>query len=224
MDLMAQVDAYCERLGPGLWAEPLNALTNLAFIAVALALWRAVAGLPLARLLCLVLFVIGVGSGLFHTLATGWAGIADTLPILLFILIYIFAATRHFFSAPLWVAVLIPALFLPASVLLTPVLRLLPLYGASAAYMPVPLLIFLYAALLAKRAPATAGRLAAGAALLMLSLTFRSLDAPLCDATDGIGTHFLWHLLNATMLGWMILTYRFHMQTRHMLAGGALRR
>jgi hypothetical protein len=25
------IDAYCERLGPGLWAEPLNALTNLAF-------------------------------------------------------------------------------------------------------------------------------------------------------------------------------------------------
>ncbi len=26
------IDLYCERLGPGLWAEPLNAVTNLAFI------------------------------------------------------------------------------------------------------------------------------------------------------------------------------------------------
>lgn len=25
------IDIYCERLGPGLWAEPLNALTNAAF-------------------------------------------------------------------------------------------------------------------------------------------------------------------------------------------------
>ena len=28
------------RTGPGLWAEPFNALTNLAFIAVAAILWR----------------------------------------------------------------------------------------------------------------------------------------------------------------------------------------
>jgi hypothetical protein len=35
------IDAYCERLGPGLWAEPLNALTNLAFIVAALiCAWR----------------------------------------------------------------------------------------------------------------------------------------------------------------------------------------
>ncbi len=224
MDLMAQVDAYCERLGPGLWAEPVNAMTNLAFIAVAVALWRPCRGLPLARLLCGVLFGIGVGSGLFHTVATAWAGIADTLPILIFILIYIFAATRHFFEARVWVAVMIPALFLPVSSMLTPLLRLVPLYGASAAYLPVPMLIFTYAALLAKRAPMTAWRLALGAAVLMFSLTFRSLDGPLCDATEGLGTHFLWHILNAIMLGWMIWTYRFHMQTRHMLAGGALRR
>ena len=26
------IDIYCERLGPGFWAEPLNATSNLAFI------------------------------------------------------------------------------------------------------------------------------------------------------------------------------------------------
>jgi len=34
------IDLYCERLGPGLWAEPLNALTNLAFLLTALASWQ----------------------------------------------------------------------------------------------------------------------------------------------------------------------------------------
>ena len=28
------IDIYCERLDPSFWAEPINALTNLAFIAV----------------------------------------------------------------------------------------------------------------------------------------------------------------------------------------------
>ena len=35
-----QVDDYCERLGHGLLAEPANALSNLAFVAAAVALWR----------------------------------------------------------------------------------------------------------------------------------------------------------------------------------------
>ena len=38
MALTDQVYAYCERLGPGLLAEPANALSNLAFAAAAVAL------------------------------------------------------------------------------------------------------------------------------------------------------------------------------------------
>ena len=34
------VDVYCERLGPGLWGEPQNALSNMAFAAAAIALLR----------------------------------------------------------------------------------------------------------------------------------------------------------------------------------------
>ena len=85
-----------------------------------------------------------------------------------------------------------------------------PLYGASAGYLPVPLMIAAYALILARRAPATARGLAIGAGLLVLSLTFRSLDMPLCGATGGLGTHFLWHILNAVMLAWMIEVWRRH--------------
>ena len=53
------------------------------------------------------------------------------------------------------------------------------------------------------------GGLVIGAALLTLSLTFRTLDAPLCAALP-LGTHFLWHILNAVMLGWMIAVYVSH--------------
>ena len=91
MDWTQQVDGYCERLDPGLWAEPLNAVTNLAFLIAAFAAWRLVRhdGLPLAKLLVLILTLIGIGSGLFHTFATIWASLADTLPILAFILMTI---------------------------------------------------------------------------------------------------------------------------------------
>jgi hypothetical protein len=77
--------------------------------------------------------------------------------------------------------------------------------------MPVPVLILFYAWLLRARSPATARGLAIGALILLVSLTFRTLDEPLC-AVLPVGTHFLWHVLNATMLGWMILVYVRHVR------------
>ena len=111
MDWSESIDAYCERLGPEAWAEPVNALTNLAFILAALWTWPRVRGMATGRVLAGVLFVIGVGSGLFHTLATAWASMADTLPILAFILVYIFAATRDFLHRPRWKAGLVTLAF-----------------------------------------------------------------------------------------------------------------
>ena len=89
-----------------------------------------------------------------------------------------------------------------------PVFRAVPFYGVSAGYLSVPLLIAIYAWLTRAR-PALSRGLAIGAGLLMVSLTFRSLDMPACDALP-LGTHFLWHILNAIMLGWMIELYRRH--------------
>ncbi|SEN37737.1 hypothetical protein SAMN05216227_101289 [Pseudorhodobacter antarcticus] len=40
MDWFAPVDIYCERVGAGFWAEPVNALSNLAFVAAAV--WAGV--------------------------------------------------------------------------------------------------------------------------------------------------------------------------------------
>lgn len=206
MDWTRPVDAYCERLDPGFWAEPVNAVTNLAFIVAALVMWGRVGAEPRARLLCGLLFAIGVGSFLFHTFAQPWAGVADVLPIVLFILAYIYAINRVGWGWARWPALAGVALFFPYAAALTPLFQLVPGLGGSAAYAPVPLLIALYALLLRRRDPVMARGLALGAVLLVLSLAFRTLDAPLCEVVPR-GTHFLWHLLNAVMLGWMIEVY-----------------
>lgn len=218
MDWTEQIDAYCERLGPGYWAEPVNALTNLAFVLAGLWMWRRTArpareGRGGGRLLSALLMVIGLGSWLFHTHATAWAAAADSLPILAFSLVYIHLANRDFWGWRPVPAALGAAAFLPYSAALSPVFSALPFLSISAAYWPLPLLIAVYAVLLRRRHPPTARGLALGAALLSLSLTFRSLDMPLCAALP-LGTHFLWHLLNAVMLGWMIEVWR-----RHVVAG-----
>lgn len=77
-----------------------------------------------------------------------------------------------------------------------------PLNG-SVGYLPVPILLAAFALALWQRAPETARGLAIGTGLLTVSLGFRTIDAAVCDAVP-VGTHVLWHLLNAVMLGWMV--------------------
>lgn len=209
MDWLAAVDGYCERLGPGYWAEPLNALSNAAFLVAALWMWRRGRALGMVRALVLALAIIGAGSYLFHTHANRLTGLLDVLPILGFILLYLFAANRDMLGLAPRAAGLATLAFLPYAAATVPLWSLIPALGSSAGYMPVPVLILLYAVLLRQSAPSTARGLALGAAILLLSLTFRTLDAPLCAALP-IGTHFLWHLLNGLMLGWMIEVYRRH--------------
>jgi hypothetical protein len=204
-----QIDAYCERMGPGFWAEPVNALTNIAFLIAAIWLWRQSRGLPFAQLLCVILFVIGIGSFLFHTFATRWAAMADSLPILFYILTYILAINLHVWRWPVWVSVLGMLAFLPYAAVATPVFNALPFFEISSFYWPVPLLILIYAGLLWRRYPQTAAGLAIGAGILCASLVFRSLDGGICSHLP-LGTHFMWHILNATMLGWMIAVYCRH--------------
>lgn len=209
MDWTQQIDSYCERLSPAYWAEPINAVTNAAFLIAAFVMWRRVRGqgAPLAYLLVLILAGIGVGSYLFHTHAQVWAALADTAPILLFILVYIFAVNRDVWGLGLWPALGLTLLFFPYAALTVPIFQLVPGLGSSAGYAPVPLLILIYAFLLRHRAPQVARGLAIGAAILILSITFRSLDMPVCGQFL-VGTHFMWHILNAIMLGWMIEVYR----------------
>jgi hypothetical protein len=216
MDLTRGIDIYCERTDAAYWSEPVNALTNAAFLVAAFVMWRRVRGqgLPLALLLCAILAAIGIGSYLFHTHATAWASLADTAPIGLFILTYLFAANLHFWRLPLWAAFLGTAAFIPYAMLLTPLLAALPFFRISAFYWPVPLLIAATAFALRRRAPVTANGLGFGAGLLTVSLAFRSLDLLVCPFLP-LGTHFLWHILNALMLGWMIEVYRRHMLAEH---------
>ncbi len=209
MDWMQTIDAYCERTDAAYWSEPVNALTNIAFMIGAVIMWRRSSGRVEGRVLSGILFVIGIGSWLFHTHATAWAATADTTPILLFTLVYIFLANRDFWRWPLWAAVVGALAYIPYTAALTPVFEALPFFRISSFYWPLPVLIFAYAILLRHRHPMTARNLATGAGILCVSLTARSLDEPLCSVLP-FGTHWLWHILNAIMLSWMIETWRRH--------------
>ena len=218
MDLFKPIDIYCERLDIGIWAEPINAVTNIAFILAAIIMWLRCKNLVEGKILSFLLFSIGCGSFLFHTYAQTWAALLDVTAILIFILTYIFVANRRFLVWSKMVSLIGVILFFPYQLLLVSILSNIQFFGSSVQYIPVAILIFIYSGLLRKSEPNLSRGLFIGAAILCLSIISRTVDEPLCSILS-VGTHFVWHILNAIMLSWMIEILR-----RHMLAGYSLGR
>jgi hypothetical protein len=206
MDWTAHIDLYCERLGPGLWEEPLNFLSNGAFLVAS--------GFLLVRLMrepprdwpaigfAILIGIIGIGSGLFHLFANRWSLIADVAPITAFIYGYFFLAMGRFLGLGWFAALAATAAFFAASPFVQEAAR--PLIGGSAGYLPGLLAIGIVAGLAWPRAPQTARLLVLAGLTFTVSLTFRTLDQPLCSVVP-FGTHFLWHILNAVTLAILVV-------------------
>jgi hypothetical protein len=194
---------YCERQGPGLFAEPLNALSNLAFFYGA---WRlraiAVARTPRQALrirwLSGLLALVGVGSAAFHTLATRWASILDVAFIGLFNLAYLAMFLADVVG---WPRGRIVAALLGFVLLDRTVAAVLPegFLNGSGMYLPA-LAVLLAITAHAWRLRPDAGRaMAAAATVFVVALGARTVDRAICTIWPW-GTHFLWHLLNAWVL------------------------
>lgn len=222
MIFTAEIFRYCERgQNAAFWAEPVNAISNAAFIIAAVA-----AGVMLARhrplrgarwewLLVLVLLVIGIGSFLFHTYATRWAAVADVAPIGVFMFAYLAFALRRFAGLP-WLAVAAGLGVFAAAmhfadgiecrVAIMSVVE--AAHGAclngTAAYAPAFVAMVLTGFTLAVMRHRAAGYILAAAGVFLVSMVFRTIDWEICVATSlmgrPLGTHFLWHILNATTL------------------------
>lgn len=203
--LFAHVDLYCERTGPELWSEPVNALSNLAFIAAGLwgvhAVHKHAAG-TFALVLAWWVVAIGVGSMLFHTFATELTKWADILPIAGFTLAYTVFTLRRFAGFS-WPATL--ALFVGFYVVVGVATAMVPDWlrvatNGSTGYLP-PFLALIFFGIVTVRAGSPAGWYnIAAAGIFVASVTCRMIDPLVCDGLP-LGTHFMWHALNGLMLG-----------------------
>ena len=201
------IDNYCERLDASFWSEPINAVTNLAFIAAAvlvLLAWRSSGRSAAVLFLGLLIGVIGIGSFLFHTFATGWAAAADSLPILVFILAYLFLAVRSYLALPLWASIGVVVGFIPVSIVLARFL--VPVAGSSAGYLPALFAILIVGFLMRERNARISSSLLVTGVVFLVSIGFRMADEPFCNAIP-IGTHLLWHILNAVVLYRLAMLY-----------------
>jgi hypothetical protein len=196
------IDIYCERLGPEFWAEPLNALSNGAFIVAAWLAWslarQRATGVSLqSGVLIALVATIGVGSFLFHTLAVRWAMLADVIPISVYQLLFLVFYTRWVARLSIVRVVLCVAAFFAVSF----AFAALPEHWLNGSLSYGSALVFilgmgLYHRRASKREPQV---LLLAVAVFVVSLAFRSLDMRVC-ASLSVGTHAVWHVLNGVVL------------------------
>ena len=148
--------------------------------------------------------------------------VADVVPIQLFILTYLYFATVRFFALPRWAGALAVVLFMPYAALVARGDR----RGGRAAERVGRLCAGSDPdrGLRGRAAPARAGDGAAASRSAPASSRRRWSFARSTRRSAPrlpIGTHFLWHLLNGVMLGWMIVVLLRHEDRR--LADARLR-
>lgn len=195
----------CERTGAGALEEPFNVLSNLLFFVVAIALLRYYRTHPDLKgkwiwdlhVLTALIVIIGLGSMIFHAFPTATTELVDIAPIVIFIVLFFtsiivrvgktngfqtmicllaFAGTTHFFVTQFPRALNDSIGYLSSMGALVMIAIYLNMLRRPSSQQ------FLFAALLG-----------------VLSLFFRSVDNGVCE-TFPMGTHFLWHSLNAALI------------------------
>jgi hypothetical protein len=208
LDWARQLDVYCERTDFTFWSEPINAVTNVAFLGVAIVMYRRTKGVPEAQGLAVILFLIGLGSFAFHTTATELGALMDVAPILAFILYFLFLSNRDILNMRWPLNLTLCVAFFPFAAIVG---RIFINYGmgSSGAYAPVVVMLILYAGFTASASRQISRGFWEGACFLAISLYLRSMDLGICEVVP-MGTHWAWHLINALTLGHMIAVYHAH--------------
>jgi hypothetical protein len=193
------IDLYCERLAPGLFGEPANVLSNIAFFVAAWSLGRDARHLgwrPNIALLMALIVIVGIGSTVFHMVATTWAQWLDLVPILLFQLAFLSIYARRELGWPPLAAGLLAAAFLAVALYA----RQFPEpFNGSITYAPAIVAIFVLGLHHQAIHPRERPLLLYAAGVFTVSLFLRTIDAAACERFP-VGTHFFWHLLNGVVL------------------------
>lgn len=195
------IDIYCERLEPGLWAEPLNAITNAAFILAAFLAYllaQRKGGLTLqSGVLITILTLIGIGSALFHTFANPLTLLMDVIPILIYQICFIWFYSLYIINLNAIKTAGLFAVFMA----LTTLTEMVPagILNGSLGYLPAILFLAGFGVWHKAKIKTERYLLLLASGIFLISLTFRSMDMAVCE-TLSIGTHFLWHILNGCVL------------------------
>ena len=195
----------CERSGLGPLAEPLNVLSSLAFMFVAIAIYRYYHShedlkkkwIWDVHALTFLTFIIGVNSVVFHAFPTPTTELADTLTIVLFIILYFWSVLFRIGRTNFFQAMVCFVAFVGFSHIL--VHQFPRALNDSIGYLSSMIALIMIAVYLFLKARPSATHFMLAALIGVCSLFCRAIDHAVCSEIS-IGTHFMWHCLNATLL------------------------
>lgn len=201
---MDNIFFYCERTSSDILGEPINFYTNLFFIIFSILLLfnKSISDKKYA----LLIFLIGVGSMLFHSVPNRLTGFLDVFFIISFIYYYIFTLYIKL-NIKKYLSAIISIVFI-AICFVFGIVSKNTLLGSSAFYLPIIFhMLFLYLYFLKNKKIYTYYNLFLFILVLFsFSLLLRSVDIYLCNIFF-IGTHFIWHILNALVLYHLVKFY-----------------
>jgi len=205
MASLSHLYGVCERVGPGLLAEPLNVISNFGFILVAIAIYRYyhrhedIGGRRIwdIQALTFLVFIIGVNSIVFHAYPNQTTELMDTVPIVLFILLYFVSVLFRIGRVNIFQAVVCSTAFVGFSHIL--VHQFPHAMNDSIGYLSSMIALIAIAVYLHLKARPSSSHFMLAAVVGCTSLFCRVIDRDVCDVLP-MGTHFLWHCLNALLL------------------------
>jgi hypothetical protein len=196
---LAPVDGYCERVVSGFGGEPFNALTGLAFLVVGVIAFRRAPAME-DRNAAGALVLVGLASAAQHGFAVELTVWADVAANLLYLVALGVLLLRRLAGAGALAASVAALIAVAAAYQAVQDAGLRQTLGLAADLFAMLTVVLFGAALSLRHAQLeTARRIALAAAVLAAGLPFRFLDHDLC-AVWPLGTHGIWHLMNAASI------------------------
>jgi len=200
------IDKYCERTVQGLWGEPLNVISNVAFLIVFLLLLkyfyhnfhgRYRKNWDIAALIFLI-FCLTLGSTAWHVFAVRWALFTDIIPILIFINLFMVSCFFRVLNRKLIGVIALFGFYQLFNYLIQRQFSIETLNG-SIFYLPVVIYLFGITLFVSQFRQDLHWYYLASTSIFTVALTLRTFDMSQCDSFPA-GTHFLWHTFIAIVL------------------------
>lgn len=197
------LSVYCES-GIGLFStQPVNTISNIAIFISAYSVYQLIKirhiKNQIIRVLPLLVVLIGVGSILWHGIPNLLTSFADTLPISVLAIVSFFFLLNKLLTNK----GLVLGIFLLFILIEVPfILGILPSFNGFIPY----LLVFIFGTFVSvgvARMYNLLAQLVPVVIIFAIALLFRTIDTTICP-TFPIGTHFIWHILNAFAFYWLI--------------------
>lgn len=199
---MVFVPIYCEKPLFSGFFEPLNFLSSLLFIISAIGLFFLFKNNKIkdvkSRIFLVLVFLVGVGSLLWHLKRDMLTLFLDIIPILVFLLVYFYFLLLRISKDKRFSFFGIIA-YIVLTIIMSFVLRATAksaIFNGAYEYIPAALFLFLLVIYSYIKDITLAKRITVVFLLFVAALFSRQVDLMICPYLR-FGTHFLWHLLNS---------------------------